>query len=474
MSGWGAIYRSASTSLRAHAKILADLQEQAAAGRRVIRGSDDPGDANRILHLRSESRSLGSYIENLDSVVTSLEQISVSLESTSAALVRVDQLLTQAASETLLPESRKPLADEIDGLLEQIVNESNQKSLGRYLFSGHSTTTQSFSVQRTAGTISSVRYQGARNNLPVPVAAGVEYSGLMVGSEVFAADRRSAPEFLGGTGAAAGAGTSSVTGDLYLTVAHDDTVFQGAAHGLAKGDSADTADTIVGVHTLTIGFGTLQLGQGPVASFDPGDTDVQVRTANGDVMYVDVSGWDNVPADITVVGQAKLYLNDPAVATTVTDFSSDVAVLDANGKVLHVDPSGIFHSGTGSGVEPVVVTGTHDVFGALINIRDLMLDTRDLTEAEQSALLSRSIDSLRGAADAVRNSATVVGSRLQAMDSLRTSLDNIQFTTDSEADALESADIVQIAVDLARTQTLYEMTLASTAKLLSLSLLDYL
>ena len=404
----------------------------------------------------------------------SLEQVSASLESTSAALIRVDELVTQASTETLGANHRKAAADEIDGLLEQIVNESNQKSQGRYLFSGSSATTQPFSIQRTGGKISAVQYQGAASGLLVPVAPGVEYSGLMVGGDVFAGDKRTTPEFLGATGAAVGTGTSSVTGDLYLTVAHDDTVFQAPAHGLVKGDSADTSDTIVGVHTLTIGSGTLQLGQGPVAAFNPGDTDVQVSTPKGNVMHVDVSGWDSVSASITVVGQADLYLDDPAAVTTVTDFSTDAAVLDANGNVLHVDPSGIFHAGTGANVEPVIVAETHDVFGALINIRDLLLNTRNFTETQQASLLSRSVTSLREAANAVRGSATVAGSRLQAMDSLRTSLDGIQFTVDSEADTLENADIVQIAVDLARTQTLYEMTLASTSKLLSLSLLDYI
>ena len=39
---------------------------------------------------------------------------------------------------------------------------------------------------------------------------------------------------------------------------------------------------------------------------------------------------------------------------------------------------------------------------------------------------------------------------------------------------LENVDILQVATDLARTQTLYEMTLAVSAKLLSMSLLQFL
>ena len=46
--------------------------------------------------------------------------------------------------------------------------------------------------------------------------------------------------------------------------------------------------------------------------------------------------------------------------------------------------------------------------------------------------------------------------------------------TAPQARLLEEADIVQVATDLARTQTLYEMTLTTAGKLLSLSLLDFI
>ena len=38
----------------------------------------------------------------------------------------------------------------------------------------------------------------------------------------------------------------------------------------------------------------------------------------------------------------------------------------------------------------------------------------------------------------------------------------------------QEADIVMVATELSRTQTLYEMTLAASSRLLSMSLLDFL
>jgi flagellin-like hook-associated protein FlgL len=60
------------------------------------------------------------------------------------------------------------------------------------------------------------------------------------------------------------------------------------------------------------------------------------------------------------------------------------------------------------------------------------------------------------------------------MGSLRESLTRLRDHVELQRDGLEDADVVEVATDLAREQTLYEMTLAVSSKLLNLSLLDYL
>jgi len=414
---------------------------------------------------------LETYIENLDSVMLSTEQVSSVLESGSRALIRAEALLTQATSGTLSQSNRDAIAAEIDGLLEQLVSQANGESLGRHLFGGHRVSTPPYAVERTGGKITSVTYQGASGDLLVPVAPGVEYSGLIVGDDVFRSHSRSLPVFLGGTGAAGGAGTSSATGDVYLSVQHDNTTFQAPAQGLTGGDSA-SSDTIVGVHTLKIVAAdkTLQLDNGPVMSFQLGQTDVKVVTAGGDAVYVDVSGWDNLDGNVTVIGEAKLSIDDGVTTTAVTDFSSDAAVTDADGRVLYVDTSGI----TTGGIEPVRIGGTYDMFATLINVRDLMVNERAFSDDDQTRLLLQSVDSVREVASNIRSNAASVGARLQAMDSLRTSLDNSLFATESEADMLQDVDIVQLSAELARTQTFYQMTLQTASKLLSMSLLDFI
>jgi len=120
------------------------------------------------------------------------------------------------------------------------------------------------------------------------------------------------------------------------------------------------------------------------------------------------------------------------------------------------------------------VPGTADVFSALIAVRDLMLNSRGLTENEQLTYLRDMVSLVNQVAEDISLAGTTVGAGLGMLASLSEGLEQQQAQADDQAARLENADIVQVATDLARRQTLYEMTLASASKLLSLSLFDYI
>ena len=73
----------------------------------------------------------------------------------------------------------------------------------------------------------------------------------------------------------------------------------------------------------------------------------------------------------------------------------------------------------------------------------------------------------------LRREITSLGGRLQAMDVLGESLETIKATATEQADLIGDADMIEVAIELARAQNFYEITLASTAKVMSLSLLDF-
>jgi flagellar hook-associated protein 3 FlgL len=212
------IYSDLSFALRLHIEALSRLQEQASTGSRINRASDDPSAAYRVLGLNSQQRSLASYMDNIAQAMSTLEISLTVIDDMTSALADAKVTMSQIMSGVYGEEGRKRTAEAIDSTLEQMVSLANTRHLNEYLFGGGDTGSAPYAVTRTDGKITSVTYQGSSENRQIEVAAGVQSSAFYIGDGLFRSDSRSEPVFIGETGAKAGTGTSSVTGDVWLTV----------------------------------------------------------------------------------------------------------------------------------------------------------------------------------------------------------------------------------------------------------------
>jgi len=222
------------------------------------------------------------------------------------------------------------------------------------------------------------------------VAPGVESSAFYVGDNIFRSHNRSTPIFPGDTGAAAGTGTSTVRGDVWLTVTHNGTNYELSIEG---GDAVEVTGVI---------------------------TNLAVTSPTGEILYVDA-----------------------------TDINS-------------------------TGLDWVRVPGTYDIFNTLITIRDRLETEGGLTSAELEELRHNALSSLAELNNLLLQSSVSMGSKLGFLDDLKGSLNNRKYDTEDEVTRLQQADIAQIAIDLSRREVLYQMSLAVAAKLMSLSLLDFI
>ena len=472
MSGWGSIYTNTVYALQTQSAALARLQEQISTGMRVVRASDDTGSAVKIMDLRRKSASLDTYLKNLGQTSRTLENSLNAMQHTATSLTRVRVLLTQASSGTYSDANRASMAEEVDTLLEQAMFLANTYDLGQYSFGGQNVSTVPYVAQRVDGRITDVQYAGSLEQMRVPVAVGINIASQLVGNDIFRVSEPGTAVFLGSTGAAAGTSLSTVRGDLWLTVGDGGTTSYAPAGGLAAGSSA-AGDTIVGVHTITVDAAgsTVRLDDGPAVAFTVANDDLELTNAAGQSVHADMSGWLGADGQWQVSRSVTLSLDDGATPTTVTDFAQQAAVIDPRtGGVLMVDPSGI----NATGLDAVTVPGSGDLFGTLIHIRDLLSNTQGLESSRQQELLRRAGTSLTTVTDNLTQKLAAVGSRIQALDSMTQTLETNRNSADDQANMLQDADIVNVATQLARSQNLYEMTLASAAKLLSLSLLDFI
>ncbi len=177
---------------------------------------------------------------------------------------------------------------------------------------------------------------------------------------------------------------------------------------------------------------------------------------------------------LTVTGSTGNYdlSIDGGLSTVHTDGSdTNLAVTDPQTKeILYVDTTGI----TGTGVDLVRIPGTYDIFNTLIIIREILENQNGLPDAqvlELAKLLPYSIDEI---SKVLVKAEVSIGSKIGFLDDLQHSLKDIQYNTEDETTRLQEADIAQIAIDLSRREVLYQMSLSVAAKLMSMSLLNYI
>jgi flagellar hook-associated protein 3 FlgL len=259
------IYNNLNYALHLNSEALIRLQEQTATGSVVNRASDDPSTAHRILELNSQKTSLEDYMNNIQETLNTLELSSSVIVDISSTLTETQTRLTQVISGIYDDESRKTTAEGINDLLEQIVSLANTQYADEYIFAGGNSTSVPYLIERTDGEITRVTYQGSDENRNIEVAPGVNSSAFYVGQDIFHADDRSEPVFLGDTGAQAGTGTSNVRGNTWLTV------------------------------TGTAGNYTLSIDDG-LSTFNTDGTDTNLavtHSSTGEILYVDTTQINN-------------------------------------------------------------------------------------------------------------------------------------------------------------------------------------
>jgi flagellar hook-associated protein 3 FlgL len=388
-----ALYRNASWSIGQQSAKLAILQEKAGTGQEVNRVSDNPDAANRILGLTSDKRTKEQYLESISGLASVLDLSSSVLQSMTAELTQAQESMASIVSGTTSVQTRQTLALYLNNSLEQLVSLANTQRLGQSLFAGANSVSVPYTVEYNSdGEISQVIYQGSMQENPVEVTKGVSLSGVLAGPTLFSADERETPVFYGQTGAAAGTGTSSARGGVYLQIQGSDGAWQLSIDGGQNWVSADgTEENLAVVNSQT-------------------------------------------------------------------------------GEVLYVNTTDIEHTGT----EPILVPGTYDLFNVRICARDLLKNVHDLPDDQLQRMLSDTLMAMKDAEEKLTRSFSIVGGRQQTLENLSDSIKETKVSTEDDISQIQDADIAQISIDLARYDVLYQMSLAITSKMFSLSFLDFM
>jgi flagellar hook-associated protein 3 FlgL len=129
---------------------ITQASQQLSSGYRVNQASDDPGAIEAILGFQSQIDQVTQTQSNLTQATTIANVSDSALASASNMLDQLTSIAAQASSYTATAASRSSLAQQVQGIEQELVTVANTTFGGRYVFGGDNTTTPPYTFNATA------------------------------------------------------------------------------------------------------------------------------------------------------------------------------------------------------------------------------------------------------------------------------------------------------------------------------------
>ncbi|MBL8816294.1 MAG: hypothetical protein JNL58_09705 [Planctomyces sp.] len=462
--------------LAKHTSEMYRVQQRVSSGLRIEKPSDDPAGIRRSLVQKDRVSRLEAQEISLVHVESRINSAHVQLREAGNLLLRARSVALNAQQATD-PSEISVLATELDGILSQMVSVANSSDESGYLFAGTASLTRPFPNLNSTGRN---QYDGTSATTVLHMTGDIQRNALLPGDMVFQPNERGATRIVGTTGAQPGQGTDTAKGVQALLVNNTSTIYAGAS-GINSGTSASQIDSIVGpagAHSLQIidtsgtgAFGTISLDGGPAVAFSSSDTDLVINGPTGQQISVNttsiVAGF-NGSVSITANGTMSI---DGGLTSTAIDFSANQVVTDSrDGTILNINSTQIRNAGE----DQIEFPGTADAFAAIVNLKNDILNSRNLSASERAAAIDRRLGDIEVNRNHVLDVIGVQSVSLEQIDRLKTRTEDLKLTEKLELNETIAADISEAVVRLQEIQNLQEYTMASIARVLAPNLLNYL
>jgi flagellar hook-associated protein 3 FlgL len=159
---------------------LQEYENQLSSHVKVDKASDDPVAAAKILKAKSALNSQEQYSTNMEYASGLLTTVDGALASVNDVLLRARTITVSGSTGTTTKDSMQALADEVDGLIGEMVQVANTDYNGSYVFAGGETSAAPFTTTPKDGSnISAVQFISSADSLDetysqkVEIASGV-------------------------------------------------------------------------------------------------------------------------------------------------------------------------------------------------------------------------------------------------------------------------------------------------------------
>jgi flagellar hook-associated protein 3 FlgL len=164
----------------------AQANQQVSSGLRITVPSDDPDQIDGLLQLRSDLARNTQILSNLTLAQTDAQAADNALSSSIQLMDQALTLASQGGNATMTTQAEQSIAQEIQGIQQQMVANSNTSVNGRFIFSGDDDSTQAYSFDATATTTNSVD-QGstAASTRQIEDPAGGSFPAALTAQQIF-------------------------------------------------------------------------------------------------------------------------------------------------------------------------------------------------------------------------------------------------------------------------------------------------
>ena len=165
---------------------LFERQKIIASGKKINKPSDDPIGMGKVLDYRQTINSIEQYQTNVQMGKTRLEVTEINLEMVDDLLQVVRAISQTEAGGTT--QSRQLATENVKNIFDQVLDMTNSKLNGNYMFSGYQTKTAPFSRDDTQATTFdkfSVTHNGDAGNVQFIIAENTEVTMQANGEVMF-------------------------------------------------------------------------------------------------------------------------------------------------------------------------------------------------------------------------------------------------------------------------------------------------
>ncbi len=519
------------TSLSNNLSRTAKLQLQQATGKKISKPSDDPIVASKSLKLRTDVAEIAQYKRNTDDATSWMEITESTIGQLGEVMQRVRELTVQGANGTNTTADMQKIRVEVEQLKKQVSHLANATYAGRYVFSGYKTDKplmdesghfllpvdmsediqyeigigDNINVNVTGGdlfnsgktTVSNRAGTSMGNDpvtFPVTITAGVNdqlsitidgesqtvtipdgtYSDPFVFLSVFQNRINSATTTASDITASYSAGrlllTSGTSGDLSEVVVNLGGSTIAGSIGMTAvteiaGLSYDTSGTLTG--NGIVGF--------PL-TITSGLDDTLSLTIDGETVAVTIpAGTYATPADILPVVQNGINTATTAAADVVATINAGRLVLTSGSEGASSSVSINVASSSAAGLlgmaTSIQADGVTASNGTMITLFDNLIKGLDKGDHKTIGNLLATVDMEIENMLRVRSG---VGARMNRLELSGNRLDDDSVGFTKLMSQNEDVDIAEVAMNLMNENTVYQASLATGAKVIQPSLVDYL